>query len=153
MSKLINLEDLNEFKSQMINAIYPVGSIYISINSAINPNTLYPGTTWVPFNPDSSNVNQPINIPLNTSVPVITGADSPVSINTNKAALHLADYNSTTGWIFPSSNQQLNVGSADGTLFGDNSSVGTAQRAYMPINLYADLSTRTNNMYLWQRTL
>ena len=32
----------------IIDLIYPVGSIYISVNSA-NPGTIFPGTTWIAF--------------------------------------------------------------------------------------------------------
>lgn len=32
--------------STLVNSIYPVGSIYISINN-VNPSTLFSGTTWV----------------------------------------------------------------------------------------------------------
>ena len=45
MGQLINLEDLNEFKNQMFNAIFPVGSIYTTTNN-VNPGSVL-GGTWI----------------------------------------------------------------------------------------------------------
>lgn len=40
---------LSDFIKNLVNTIYPVGSIYISTNST-SPNTLFPDTTWVSIN-------------------------------------------------------------------------------------------------------
>ena len=33
-------------KSDFINTIYPIGSLYMSVNDNADPNTLFPGTAW-----------------------------------------------------------------------------------------------------------
>ncbi len=44
--KLITLGNLAEFKSKMVDHIYPVGSILQIESATFNPNDRYPGTTW-----------------------------------------------------------------------------------------------------------
>lgn len=43
--KVTNLTDLANSYS-IVNTIYPIGSIYTSIQSDFNPNNSWPGTTW-----------------------------------------------------------------------------------------------------------
>ncbi len=44
--ELVTLVNLAEFKSRMVDLIYPVGSILQIENTTFDPNDRYPGTTW-----------------------------------------------------------------------------------------------------------
>lgn len=46
--------DLNDVGGASIDSVYPVGSVYISVNSA-NPSTVFPDTTWVQISNASLN--------------------------------------------------------------------------------------------------
>jgi hypothetical protein len=43
-----NLDVSGDLGSSLINLIYPVGSVYISVNST-NPESIWAGTTWTAF--------------------------------------------------------------------------------------------------------
>ena len=73
--------------NEIINAIYPIGAIYFSVNN-VNPGTIFPGTTWTAWGTGKTIVGVDSD-DTNFDVVEKTGGSSNVSLVTDNLPEHL----------------------------------------------------------------
>lgn len=157
-----------ERMNNILNVIYPVGSIYISVNST-DPGTLF-GGTWEMINEKFLLAGSSTNYPYGS-----TGGAATVTLSANQMPSH---YHSTTGisvgsansartWLSLQADGNLVVYNSGNTARWSSNSINTNDNfAFRPVILGQNSSTATdskgsgaahNNMppylsvYMWKR--
>ena len=133
------LSIVNNTISLLIDAIYPVGSIYTTINSTTNPGTLF-GGTWIALN----NGN-PLYLVKSATSQVYTGNDNALKVPVDAMSFR-NNYNNTK----PTSNRTLGLSSGGGDLI-DQGNGNASNTGYYPSNLYVDAKIDIA-LYAWKRT-
>lgn len=139
-----------------MNSIYPVGSIYMSINST-NPSTLF-GGTWEQikdkFLLSCGDTYEPGTVG-GEATHTLTVDEMPIHTHIQEAHSHTQNYNT---WYNDSSNYDVRLAGSSGGYHGMAGTYSYATQATTAINQNTGGSQSHNNMppylaiYMWKRT-
>ena len=124
-----SMYDLDEFRASLLDAIYPVGSIYMSVNST-NPGTLF-GGTWVAWSVGRVPVGiNPNDADFNSSQK--TGGAKTITLTQNHLPPHTHGYtfleeNLSGGTAASGSGTGVVTGGSASTRSGTTGSTGGGQ--------------------------
>lgn len=136
----VSLNRMETSKVDLLNGIYPVGSVYMSM-SVVNPASLF-GGTWQALNGGNA-----LRIPINTSQKVKTGIEHIDATEAVGKPL-LTFRNSDNG---NHGARSLLASDSYGQLMETTAYSGSAGYGLIPTNLWADNSDGIP-VYMWQRT-
>ena len=125
----------------IVDLIYPIGSVYVSINSS-NPSLIFTGTTWQPLNSGSSvYLLNAATVPVytNDSI-VVSGAHTSLKFKNTDGSTP-----SSTSYVFGLYNSKELV------VFNQQITAATRSGVY-PYNLAVEAAAHGIAVYMWKRT-
>lgn len=130
-------------KRELIDAIYPKGSIFMSVNN-VNPGTYLSGTTWVSW----GSGRMPVGVSSNTNFNTVEKTGG--AINTIRESNRLADNNYLRSWVEDTKNvlkaKSINISTYNNNgstvFYNTGSTASTAPNALPPYI----------TCYMWKRT-
>lgn len=154
--KSITAETNNSSTQIDMNSIYPVGSIYMSMNST-NPSTLF-GGTWEQikdkFLLSCGDTYEPGTVG-GEATHTLTVDEMPIHTHIQEAHSHTQNYNT---WYNDSSNYDVRLAGSSGGYHGMAGTYSYATQATTAVNQNTGGSQSHNNMppylaiYMWKRT-